>query len=142
MKKKIEKIKIYAHIVSAYVFYIFVAATITDLAVLHFSSGAKFRTTEYAINSYAFRILVHLIPLWIGFAIYKIMNSSKKLSFFSSIISYFSVICLTFLFIIALLSALLGSYGNGSYDECMEKCVNEDQSNFNECTFSTCDFPI
>ena len=34
------------------------------------------------------------------------------------------------------------SYNNGSYDKCMKECVLPDESNYNECSLSTCDFPI
>ena len=131
-----------AVIITKYAVYAFVVITIIDLVVLYCSSGSEFRTLGYKINSYAFRVFDHLIPIWIGYAIYKIINSDKKVTFFSSIISYFAVIGLTFLFIIKLLLALFGSYGDGSYYRCMEECVNEDQSNYNECSLSTCDFPI
>ena len=42
-----------------------------------------------------------------------------------------------------LLIALLTTYSyveDKRYDECMAWCVNEDQSNFKECSFGTCDF--
>ena len=37
---------------------------------------------------------------------------------------------------------IFSSYFDGSYDKCMKECVKEDQSNYDECALSTCDFSI
>ena len=143
-----EIIKEYTHIVSVYIFYVFIAATAIDLTILCFSSGAEFRTTGYVINSYAFRFSFPLLVFWYWYAtvkIYKkIINRDKK--WHESIIRFCIVVlilCPMLCFgVLATCFMFLNSYVDGSYDECMEECVNEDQSNYNECTFSTCDFPI
>ena len=50
------------------------------------------------------------------------------------IVSFFILMLIAFFF--------TGSYADGTYDKCMERCVLPDKSNYDECTFSTCDFPI
>ena len=37
---------------------------------------------------------------------------------------------------------VFSSYNDGTYDKCMKECVLPDESNYNECSLSTCDFPI
>ena len=34
------------------------------------------------------------------------------------------------------------SYSDGTYDECMKKCVLPDGSNYKQCSLDTCDFPL
>ena len=142
MKEKLEILKKYARIIAKYAFYAFVAITIINLAILYCLRGSEFRTLGYTINSYAFRVLVHLLPLWIGYLIYKILNVTFKKSPVLFCVAFFFIWPLIGLFAVTFFFGFFGSYGDGSYDECMEMCVNEDQSNFDECTFSTCDFPI
>jgi len=44
--------------------------------------------------------------------------------------------------LICLFIFLLIVLDDGAYDRCMKECVKEDRSNYDECTFDTCDFPI
>lgn len=46
------------------------------------------------------------------------------------------------LWIILALCATYSSVSNQQEQECMEWCVDEDKSNYDECLFNTCDFPI
>ena len=44
--------------------------------------------------------------------------------------------------VLAILYAIISSFTDETYDNCMKKCVLPDKSNYNECSLSTCDFPI
>ena len=136
------KIRKYIPRIKKYAFIVFIVVTIINLAILFGFRGFEFRTIGYKIHSYAFRMFIHLIPLWIAYLIYKTMNPPYKVSSFSFLIRLLAIGPLAFLFLITLFFGCFGSYGDGSYDRCMEMCVAEDLSNYSECTFSTCDFPI
>ncbi len=59
--------------------------------------------------------------------------------FLASVITTIAIImCVIILIFLAAFIFL----DDGAYDRCMERCVNEDQSNYSECSLSTCDFPI
>jgi len=57
---------------------------------------------------------------------------------------YTVVLCwvggITLYFILMLIAFFLRS--DHMYEECMERCVLPDKSNYVECANSTCDFPI
>ncbi len=148
MKDKLKTLKKYALITAKYIFYAFVAVTIIDLTILCYLRGSEFRTLGYTISSYAFRLFFALVVFWYWYVVVKIYQTIIKtdkgwceriIRFCIAVIFLYPSLCfgavLTFFM-------CMNSYANGSYDECMERCVNEDQSNFNECTFNTCDFPI
>ena len=136
------KVKEYIEKMRKYTLIAFMAVTLVDLALLEYFGGSEFRTTGYKIHAYAFRVFDHLLPFWIGYFIYRMMNPKHKISASSFWIRFLALGPLCLLFFITFFFGFFGSYGDGSYDRCMEQCVAEDLSNYNECTFSTCDFPI
>ena len=136
------KIKEYIEKIRKYTLIVFVVVTIIDMVLLYYFRGSEFRTIGDKISSYSFRVFVHLIPLWIGYLIYKTIYPNHKISALSFFVRVAAIGPLFFLLFITFFFGFFGSYGDGSYDRCMEQCVAEDLSNYNECTFSTCDFPI
>ena len=148
MKQQLEIFKKYARIIAKYAFYAFIAITIIDLTILCCLRGSEFRTIGYTISSYAFRLFPVLVVFWYWYVVVKIYQTIIKtdkgwreriLRFCVAIIFLCPLLCFG---AVVTFYISLSSYVNGGYDECMEWCVSEDQSNYNECTFSTCDFPI
>ncbi|MBE6450937.1 MAG: hypothetical protein E7016_03110 [Alphaproteobacteria bacterium] len=102
----------------------------------------EFRTIEYKISSWLFRMSMFSFPILIGFLIYKILIPKSKIGILSEIIRLVVAFPLMFILLSLMLFCFVGSYADGSYDECMEWCVTKDLSNYNDCALSTCDFPI
>ena len=102
----------------------------------------EFRTIEYKISAWLFRASMFSFPILTGWLIYKILTPSGKIGVLSKIIRVIIVVPLILILITSILFCLVGSYADGSYDECMETCVAKDLSNYSECSLSTCDFPI
>lgn len=69
--------------------------------------------------------------------------AQKIMRFFFRIFGL-SVLIYIFFIILLMIGFLFffGSYADGTYEKCMEKCVLPDKSNEAECSLSTCDFPI
>ena len=102
----------------------------------------EFRTIEYKISSCLFRMSMFSIPILIGYLIYKILIPKGKISILSEIIRLIIAIPLMFILLSSIIFCFVDSYADGSYDECMERCVAEDLSNYADCGLNTCDFPI
>ena len=102
----------------------------------------EFRTIEYKISSCLFRMSMFSTPIIISYLIYKILIPKNKISIFSEIIRLIIAIPLMFILFSSIVFCFLNSYYDGSYDECMESCVVEDLSNYDECLLNTCDFPL
>lgn len=133
-----------------YIFKTIKIITLIDIFLLlgFRSYQPEFRTFGYEVFSYTFRLIAPLFAFWYWVAVVKVIklliNTEKKwyeriirfgfVAFFIYISIPLGIICTVF--------ACINSYTTGGYDECMQQCVNEDQSNFQECSLSTCDFPI
>ena len=141
----IQKIKQYIPIISKYIIKtIQISALIVLIANIVFNLvfEPEFRTVEYEISSWLSRILMYYIPLGIIYLIFQTLFPPHEISTLSLIVRIIAVVPMMMLFWGTLLYCFYGSYADGSYDECMEMCVAEDLSNYNECSSSTCDFPI
>lgn len=102
----------------------------------------EFRTNEYKISSWLFRMSMFSIPIIISYFIYKILIPKVKISIWAKIIRLIIAIPLMFILLSSIVFCFVGSYADGSYDECMESCVAEDLSNYADCSLNTCDFPL
>ena len=71
------------------------------------------------------------------------MKTAKKIVEILYKIAICLVIGIVAFFIMGLIASFfIGSYADGTYDKCMKECVLPDKSNYNECSLSTCDFPL
>ena len=141
----IQKVKQYISIIQKYIIKtVKISALIVLISNIVFNLvfEPEFRTVEYEISSWLSRILMYYIPLGVGYLIYQTLFPPHKISTLSLIIRSIAIVPMWALFMWTLFFCFFGSYANGSYDECMEMCVAEDLSNYNECSFGTCDFPI
>lgn len=102
----------------------------------------EFRTNEYKISSWLFRMSMFSTPIIISYFIYKILIPKVKISIWAKIIRLIIAIPLMFILLSSIVFCFVGSYADGSYDECMESCVAEDLSNYADCALNTCDFPL
>ena len=139
MKKRIEQ---YLPILKKSAFRAFVILSIIVLIIVFAFPNYEFRTIGYKVRAYAFRMYVHIIPIWLAYFIYKLFHPSHKIRPIWRFIRIVLAILLIPLCIGEFMIGFFGSYADGSYERCMESCVTEDLSNFDECTFSICDFPI
>ena len=140
-----EKIKKYIQTIKKYSFKVFKTISIIVLLlslIFIFIYNPEFRTLGYKIQSYIFRLQGYLIPFWILYLVYKTLNSENENSALLTVARVIVIGPLTFLMFVTFFFGFFGSHGSGAYDECMEMCVTEDLSNYDECTFGTCDFPI
>ena len=141
----IQKIKTYIQAIKKYGFKAFKAISIIVLLlslIFIFVYNPEFRTLGYKIRSYTFRLQGYLIPFWMLYLVYKTLTPEKEDSAISTFARVVAIGPLTFLMFVTFLFGFFGSYGSGAYDECMEMCVAEDLSNYDECGFGNCDFPI
>ena len=102
----------------------------------------EFRTNEYKISSWLFRMSMFSTPIIISYFIYKILIPKVKISIWAKIIRLIIAIPLMFILLSSIVFCFVSSYADGSYDECMERCVAEDLSNYADCELNTCDFPL
>lgn len=102
----------------------------------------EFRTIEYKISSWLFRMSMFSTPILIGYLVYKILIPKGKISILSEIIRLAIAIPFMLILLSSIIFCFVGSYADGSYDECMESCVAEDLSNYADCGLNTCDFPL
>ena len=140
-----EKIRAYIQTIKKYSFKVFKTISIIVFLlslIFIFIYNPEFRTLGYKIQSYTFRLQAYLIPFWMLYLVYKTLNSENENSAISTVARVIVIGPLTFLMFVTFFFGFFGSYGSGAYDECMEMCVTEDLSNYDECTFGTCDFPI
>ena len=140
-----DKIKHYAFLIKKYTLIVIKLYAI-GMPILHIAFNVafhpEFRTIEYKISAWLFRASIFSFPILIGWLIHKILNPSGEIGALSKIIRFIIVVPLIELLIILIFHCFVGSYADGSYEECMEWCVKDDLSNYDECTFNTCDFPI
>ena len=140
-----EKIRAYIQTIKKYSFKVFKTISIIVFLlslIFIFIYNPEFRTLGYKIQSYIFRLQGYLIPFWMLYLVYKTLNSENENSAISTVARVIVIGPLTFLMFVTFFFGFFGSYGSGAYDECMEMCVTEDLSNYKECEFGTCDFPI
>ena len=104
--------------------------------------SSEFRTNEYKISSWLFRMSMFSTPIIISYFIYKILIPKVKISIWAKIIRLIIAIPLMFILLSSIVFCFVSSYADGSYDECMESCVAEDLSNYADCSLNTCDFPL
>ena len=138
--------KKYIPIAKKYIFRAFKVFSIVVLVLnlfFIFIYHPEFRTLVAKISTYSFRFLGYIIPIWLSYFSYVFIFPEHKIKltyeFFRILIAVFFIIPLT---IMTFVMGFFSSYANGSYDRCMEECVNEDKSNYDECAFSICDFCI
>ena len=140
-----EKIRAYIQTIKKYSFKVFKTISIIVFLlslIFIFIYNPEFRTFGYKIRSYTFRLQGYLIPFWMLYLAYKTFNSENENSAISTFVRVVAIGPLTFLMFVTFIFGFFGSYGSGAYDECMEMCVTEDLSNYDECEFETCDFPM
>ena len=105
--------------------------------------------TEY-YNAYFIFNMVHvpLILFWWFYWIAKITmrGLSKGERWYQQIghfvLTMIIIIPMIYFGIFMAVFMVFNSYNDGSYDRCMKECVLPDKSNYDECTYSICDFPI
>jgi len=85
------------------------------------------------VLAYSAKIYIVVIPfIWLIQCWYSIKDKEIKPFLLANL----------FLWLLVALLALYAYDSNQREAECMKWCVNEDQSNYNDCLFNTCDFPI
>lgn len=146
----IEKIKLYMALIKKYTFPAVIVITLIDIGLLFYFSfnHHEFRTIGYKLNLFSFYLTAYLIIIWLCILVIRPLwratseNHSKQyqniLGVFCraiSCIGIIGVILLTFL-------VTFFMFMNIKEEECMEWCVLPDNSNYSECLFGTCEFPI
>lgn len=136
-----EKIKKYALLIKKHGFD---AIKIISIIVFYISFfyHPKFRTFGYSIHSYSYILFIFMLPFWFGYLIYKILFPKGKTNVLSKIIRLAIAGPLILGLIYLTIYCFLRGYIDYGYEECMEWCVKDDLSNYNECSSNTCDSPI
>lgn len=105
--------------------------------------------TEYYSAYFVFNMIhVPLILFWWFYWIVKITmrGLSKGERWYQQIghfvLTMIIIIPMIYFGIFMAVFMVFSSYNDGTYDKCMKECVLPDESNYNECSLSTCDFPI
>ena len=129
-------------------FYVLCLITIITLCcVIYFSyNNPIFNTPEYKIATAMGHIASHLVWIWgcifICILGKKVTSKANNKKCFSKILYCVAMILLAFSTLFYMLIVFWGSYSDGTYDECMQKCVLADGSNYEQCSLDTCDFPL
>ena len=129
-------------------FYVLCLITIITLyCVIYFSyNNPVFNTPEYKIATTMGHIASHLVWILGCMFIYilgkKVTSKTNNKKYFSKILYCIVMILLAVSTLFYMLIVFLGSYSDGTYDECMKKCVLPDGSNYKQCSLDTCDFPL
>ena len=143
MKKKIEK---YIPRIKKYVFIALIAVTLANLALwVYFQFNTfEFRTTGYKIKGYVVYFMMYLLLFWLWYGAYKFCKQLEYEVYnwwqmVWKICAFLLMIGCVLLSIPIVLFIIMDAMFGNLYDECMERCVAEDLSNYNECALTMCD---
>lgn len=128
-----------------YAFIAVIILSLIDIALLvyFYNQHPLFRTAEYKIKMFLFNYGLYVILFWscyCPFKLYKYIKFEAKNigQSFLRILGYALFVLSIFLPVIVAGVLIINTLLSTTQDKCMEKCVSDDLSDYNECLHSTC----